>query len=390
MQLLLNDRWKYEICFDNAVLEEVRSFSGTLKGAEKVLFDKEIEHYKTYFSFDQVIKTLTFLKTENDIQAFMKKVLRKKENIVFCPNALKSYYELKIAKIGFFEKELKELLNYACTDGAFPNMNELYTNIFGKPAFKKACAMTYKYAKRSHKLDKQPRLNSTYYKTFIEDLRKQCTYDFATHGVWGKYQNKDFILLENADNAKGTFKSRKLTFSSDTFIINTNAGTINERQLRSSFYFNIYPGYSHFYNNVINDEDSTLKYDNGASFLINGWATFAAWHYKPDNYTRYRKDKNAKLISYLLKQNNKKGIKKLYLHLLGSYGKSMALTLLKAITQYRGYIESYVLGCFVTEQLIDSSFCLGPADYLDKLHNLNVGDFFVHYFNIAKENKKRK
>ena len=36
MQLLLNDRWKYEICFDNAVLDEVRSFSGTLKDAEKV------------------------------------------------------------------------------------------------------------------------------------------------------------------------------------------------------------------------------------------------------------------------------------------------------------------------------------------------------------------
>ena len=29
----------------------------------------------------------------------------------------------------------------------------------------------------------------------------------------------------------------------------------NDDQLRSSFYFNIYPGYSHFYNNVINDEE---------------------------------------------------------------------------------------------------------------------------------------
>ena len=209
MQLLLNDKWKYEICFDTAVLEEVRSFAGTLKGCEKEVYEKEIEHYKTYFSIDQVLKTLTFLKVEDDIKKFIKMVERRKENIVFVPNALKPYYELKINKIGLFETELKELLNFACQNGVFPNMNGLYTAIFGKTAFKKALAMTSKYAKRSHKLDKQSRMNSTYYKPFIEELKKQCHYDFATHGVWGKYQNKDFILLENADNAKGTFKSRK-------------------------------------------------------------------------------------------------------------------------------------------------------------------------------------
>ena len=52
MQLLLNDKWKYEICFDKTSLDEVSSFCSTLKGQEKEIMLKEIEYYKTYFSIN--------------------------------------------------------------------------------------------------------------------------------------------------------------------------------------------------------------------------------------------------------------------------------------------------------------------------------------------------
>lgn len=385
MQILKNENWKYEICFDKLQQNEVEDFSSTLLGIEKLIINKEITHYSKYFSFEQVIKNLIYYKTEEETKNFLQLVKSKIEGIIFMPEQLKELYKIKISKAQFCQKELNSILEFACEYGVFPDMNNLYLTIFGKPIYKKILKMNQKYAKRNIKMEKEPRLSPFVYKQKIDNLKNECFKDFNAHGIWGKYSNKNFNYQENQENGKGVFKSRKLTFLNDTFVLDTNGNTINNRQLTLSFYFNIYPGYSHFYDSVINDDNNMLKFDNGASFLINGWSTFSAWHYKPSNYTRYRKDKNAKMISFLLKQNNKKGINKLYLYLLGTYGKSMALELFKYLTQYRGYIESYVLGAFATEVLINTEFCLCPSDYLNKLKNKNVGDFFASYYPSKKK-----
>lgn len=385
MQLLKNDKWKYEICFDELAKREVEDFSSTLLGLEKSIMNKEIEHYSKYFSFDQVLKNLIYFKTEEATSEFLKLVKSKIDGIIFMPEQLKDLYKIKISKAPFCQDELTSILEFACEYGVFPDMNNLYQTIFGKTIYKKILKMNVRYAKRNLKMEKEPRLAPFTYKQKIDALKNECAKDFNAHGVWGKYSNKDFSYQENDVNGKGEFKSRKLSFSNDTFILDTNGNTINNRQLTLSFYFNVYPGFSHFYDSVINDENNMLKFDNGASFLINGWSAFSAWHYKPSNYTKYRKDKNAKLISFLLKQNNEKGINKLYLYLLSAYGKSMAIELFKYLTQYRGYIESYVLGAFATEVLINTEFCLGPSDYLAKLRNKNVGDFFASYLPTKKK-----
>ena len=384
MEIIKDENWKYTLSFDNNLYKIVKRYSFKLPTIERNELNFEIDFYRTFFSIEQVLAVLSKLKGAS-VDKFKSAVDKRKRFILYIPNQLISHYKSIIEAKFLKEKDwLIDLIKYANASGFVVSSGTFCKNILGKKIYAHSAKLVKKYGKREIEKVIKKKVVSGQHKSVALDSVFAIKNNFTLQSLWGKYNVKDFKLTESADDGMGKWIDEKVSYLPNQFILNNNSYTLGEKETLYQTYLNIYPGYAHFYSYVLNPV-RTKFFDNGSSFLINGWANFALWHVEPCLYTRNLKHNNSKTLTFMLsKKYNKESINKMFSHLLSYNSKNQAIKLLIEITQYIGSFESKCLGAIATEYLLDK-YNKGQKEFLKFLSTQNIGNFFESYLKNIKD-----
>ena len=374
------NEWKFEIAFNNAKYIDAKNYTLYLKGKEKQVMDIQLEFYRTHFSFDQLIQKMRVV-DDNKRHILMVVASRYVMNILHTPYMLKQHY-LKIINDEFpkYKKVLVIMLNYSIQKTSPKNpITHIYKAVFGKylPKIKRKID---KYSKR--KLQFVPlsqKLTEFDYLREVRNLERQMFNDKASQGIFGRYSLYNTTYNYNNLFGLGEYTFGKTTHGGDDlFVINSNNYTLNINQLHHMTYLNLYPGKGHFVNTLYSKTRTTC-FDTGSTYLVNGWATFAMWHYNQNTYTRNLKVIAGNIGKAFFAHNLEKASAKVYNYLLGIMPKDAATNYLIYMTQYPGLLESYIFGAIATEETINQGFASSPLGLLDEYKRVNLGDFFFEY-----------
>lgn len=390
MEIIKDSMWKYKLAFDNDLYKVVKRYSFNLQPKQKSCLSFEIDFFRTFFSIDQIISFFSLIKNKKKSIELFRNVINKRLNyLLFCPVQLYNYYKDIITKKFVDNKENKDwllsVLNHAKNKGITILPKLYYKNVLGKKIFKHVVKTCKRYAKRKLEYERNVKIDIGKEKFFINNYIKNLNLKELGKGVWGEYDINNFLLKEDSGFGEGKWLDSRLTYSTTQFVFNTN-GIMSEKDCEAQFAKNIYPGNAHFNNMILNNK-KLVRFDNGSSFLINGWNTFALWHFNPSTYIRNHKYKNSKTITYLFENKfNQKTVDKIFNHLLTYNNKKVAIEKLVKITQFVGLFESSTIGAIAVEYLVDA-LGKGPKEFLKWLGKQNVGNYFEDYLTSIKKNK---
>ena len=379
MKLLRYPDWKRRITFDNSVYKEVKRYSLRLNTYERELMDIQIEFYRNNFSLLQVMDHFKTLKTKEEIEAFIKSVLKRQDNLMYIPNLLKTYFKDKINKEystykAFFDILLTKAIEKKPENIYLPVAKAILGDYY-KPTMK----FVNRYSKMNIPILARKKVSPAGYQNMARDYIYKFQSDFTLSAMFGRSSfRRDLPISVVDDYGYGEWISKTVTFNNNRFFIYSNHSSLTEVQLEHMVYFNVYPGYGHFYNTVLEDNNK-ISFDNGARYLINGWAMYAMCHSESSAYAMSKMAEGAYITKKLLSKKLDKAYEDIYVYLLGEYPKQRAMTYMINYTQYPGHYMSYILGGFATDLVIKSGFANTPYDYLQSLRTINCGDFFALY-----------
>lgn len=366
--------WKFNIAFDNNAYTEILHHSFLYESKERDLINYQIDFFKKYFTFGQLLKTFKQLKGD-EIQSFKDSVIKRKKNILYMPKQLKQYY-LDIIKNEFLEHSefLTEMLLQACNAKSDKNpMLPIYKKILGV-YFNPVKNKIANYTKRRLVKPKLTPIKNNY-EHVAQKIINEIKNDELSQGIWGNFGIENLRIISNNDSGKGKYHSRYFySGKTNTYMIQTNSNSLSKEELELSIYLNIYPGRGHILDQLMYKRSYNL--DGGAEFVLHGWSLFSAWHYKNNQFTKYTKILYSRICDPLLHGNYQNGLTKIYNTLLNNFPKEEALRLMILITQYPGKFESYVMGALATEQLIVKKFATSPMGLIDEYKKRNVSDFY--------------
>ncbi len=374
--------WKYDLPFNNDVYRSIKQFSFLHSREEREILDAQIDFYRHHFSMEQLLNAF---KICENIPHFKEVVYKHRENVLYCPKCLQNHYYKRIQKEFKQNSEfLLDILFYACKKRQNKNpMMPLYKSILGD-LFKDVKSKIHHYSKRKIVDVANVKILPEDYITRANEIITSLKTDYLAHGIFGDMGEQDVLVNKHLGYGPGEIKNINFYIGDyDLYTIATCDNTLKLEELRHDIYSCVFPGKAHLFNSVL--PKSKKHFDCGATFFVNGWDTFTAWHYKQSGFTRNSKTVNSKICYYLLKGNYKRSLENLNMYLLSVYPANKAKQLMITLTQYVGLFESYVMGALATEFLIDKGFAGSPADLLCKYRKVNCGDFFSLY--IKNKNK---
>lgn len=391
MRLLEYADWKQRIAFDNIIYKAVKKHSLRLNTYEREIMDAQIDFYRNHFSLLQIMKHFKTLKTDLGREIFIKSVLKKQDGILYLPNMLVPYFKKKIDTefprfAGFFELMLDKATNVKPVNPIIPIVKKVLGEYY-KPVLK----FINKYRKLKPLKVVQKTLKPESYENTARDLIQKLQEDLVLTSIFGRSSIRKNVPISIVnDYGYGEWVSKNVSYNTNRLFIYSNNNKLTNVQLEHMIYFNVYPGYGYFYNTVV-DPTQNISFDNGATYLINGWAMYAMCHKKSSAYAMSRMSEGAVICHHLLQKNLEKAYEDVYIYLLGLYPKAKAMEYMLDYTQYPGHYLSYILGGFATDLVIKNGFANNPVDYLKTLSTINCGDFFALYSpkmqkKIAKNN----
>ena len=387
MKTLTN--WKYEIAFNNDKYIDVKNYTLYLNHKEKQVMDMQIDFYRKSFSFDQLINKLRIV-DEKKQTILINLALKNIKNILYTPSILKQHY-ISIINRDFnkYRTTLTLILNRSISKSGRVNpCKKLYKAILGR-YYNFTKRKITEYSKRKvHPVPFTQKLTEFDYLREVKRMEKHMYDDKLSQGIFGKYTLYNTQFAYNNLSGQGSYTFSKVYGGdNDLFVINTNNCEVNLAQLHHMVYHNFYPGKGHMFNTVFT-KSNTNCFDFGANYLINGWATFAMWHYNQTTFTNNTKVISSQIVKACMGYNFAKDINKLYLYLLGIMPKDVAQYYIIRLTQYPGDLESHVMGAIATEELINKGFASSPWNLLNTYKLVNLGDFFFEYTKGYIKNKK--
>lgn len=377
MRILSYSDWKQRVAFDNVIYKEAKRFTLTLSAKEREIMNFEIDYYRKHFSLLQVMKHFKLLKTAKDKEIFIKAVLKRLDNILYLPHDLNAYFKKKIkTEFSDYSQFFNLLLDKALEQSDKNNILPLYKTVLGayyKPVLRK---VNKKRKEREIKAV-QKAINPAGYenKARVQIGELQDNLHMAT--IFGRSQIRKSVPVSVVDEyGYGEWKSKNISYGANRFFLYTNHNKLTDKQLEHMVYFNVYPGYAHLYNTVV-DIKHNNDFDTGATFLINGWAMYSMKHATESMYANNMLIEGSIITHYLLKNRLEKSYHDIYLYLLTKYTKEKAISYMLDYSQYPGHYLSYVLGAFAIESAIEGGFATSPIDFLYGLSQINCGDFFA-------------
>lgn len=379
MKLLQYADWKQRIAFDNVVYKAVKRYSLGLNSYEKAIMTTQIDYYRHNFSLLQIMKSFKDIKTDLGREVFIKAVLKKQDGIMYLPELLVPHFK-KIIKTdfpkysGFFELMLNKAVSASPENKMLPIVKQVLGEYY-KP--------TIKFVNKYRKMDKIKVVQKTLKPGMYENMARELIYNLQNDrfltSIYGKSSIKKSVPISIVDDyGYGEWVSKNVSYNSNRLFIYSNNNKLTDEQLEHMIYFNVYPGYGYFYNTVV-DQTQNISFDNGATYLINGWAMFAMCHSRSSAYAMSMMSEGAAITNFLLQKKLDKAYEGLYLYLLNQYPKTKVMQYMLDYTQYPGHYLSYILGGFATDLVIKNGFANNPVDYLNTLRTINCGDFFALY-----------
>lgn len=380
MRILTYADWKQRIAFDNIVYKDTKRYCLQLNTLERQIMEYEISFYRNHFSLLQVMKHFKNLKTQKDREIFIKAVLKRAKNIFYIPNQMKGYLKKKIVAEfpqykDFFLILLDKGLNQSKVN-PLPNLLKVILGEYYRPVMSKIKTISRREDIPILKKTLKPEAIENTARNLIRDLQ----YDIQLSAIYGRSTIRKSVPISIVDDyGYGEWVSKNVTYNNNRFFIYSNNNKITDVQLQHMVYFNVYPGYGHFYNTVVNDVTKTTSFDNGASYLINGWAMYAMCKNKNTAYSQNFMIEGTNLCKSLLRKNLEKGYEDAYIYLHGRYPKAKAMEYMMDYTMYPGHYLSYVVGGLAIELSIQKGFAHNPIDWLNTMSNINGGDYFALY-----------
>ena len=321
MALLLYPDWKRRLPFDNIIYKEVKRYSLKLNTYERELMDVQIEFYRNNFSLLQVMNHFKLLKTQEEIEYFIKSILKRQDNIMYIPNLLATYFKDKIKKEfqtykAFFDILLKKAMERKPENIYLPVAKAILGDYY-KP--------TMKYVNRYSKMNiptlVRKKVSPAGYENLARDYIYRCQNDITLASIFGRSSFRRNLPISVVDDyGYGEWVSKTVTYNNNRFFIYSNHSSLTDVQLEHMVYFNVYPGYGHFYNTVLEDNNK-IMFDNGARYLINGWAMYAMCHSESSAYAMSLMAEGAFIAKNLLSKKLSKAYEDIYVYLLGEYPK---------------------------------------------------------------------
>ena len=380
MKILETKDWKNKIAFDNVTYKNVKRYSLMLNTYEREIMEKQIEFYRKHFSLQQVMTHFRKLKTKKDKEIFIKAVLKRQDNIFYIPNEIRSTM-LRIIRnefndaIDFFTI----LLNKGCNQKPTNIIKALYRDVL-QDFYPNIVKLINKYRKHreiptSQKMLKPEAIENTA-RTLIGELQN----DYQLSVIYGRSSIRKSVPISIVDDyGYGEWISKNVSYNNNRFFIYSNHNRLTDVALRHMVYFNVYPGYAHFYNTVVDDVKKNICFDNGATLLINGWAMYAMCHNKSTAFSQNFMIEGASIAYFLLLNNLEKGYERAYNYLLSKYPRSKAIDYMLDYCGYPGHYLSYVLGALAIETSINSGFASTPVEFLHNLSTIDCGDYLCLY-----------
>lgn len=391
MKILTYPDWKKRIPFDNIIYKDVKRFCLQLNTRERKIMDVEIDFYRKHFSLQQIIDHFKILKTKKDKETFIKAVLKRKENILYMPFQMKSFYTKKIKKEmteykDFFLIMLDKALNQVKKNP----ITKMIKTILGE-YYSPVMSQVKKISRRTEIPILQHNIKPEGIENTARNIIRDLQYDLQLSKIYGRSGIRKTVPISVLDDyGYGEWISKNVTYNNNRFFIYSNKNKITDVQLRHMVYFNVYPGYGHFYNTVVDDVTKRISFDNGATFLINGWAMYAMCTNKYTAYSQNFLIEGTTIVKSLMRKNLEKAFEEVYIYIHGRYSKDKAMNYMLDYTQYPGHYLSYVLGCLAIDECIQKGFAHNPIDFLKTMSSINCGDYFALYSpkmqkKIAKE-----
>ena len=376
MSVLWDKDWRYKIALDKTNLADVTKFAKNIKNkTASRSMTEEIEFFKKYFSIEQVIDGIQ-TKSDKDLSDFFNNIKHNLNNLIYIPEELESYYKSVISST---KPEYREILSFVLDKGrkskTFAPVKNYYKTVLGK-FYTPVIAKCNKYADQYKNNIPTKILQEYEVSTSLHYLEEKINSSQATLNLWGKNHSIDYLLKYNNTYGFGKFRSQSTTGLDNTFTVNCPDHKIEENELHMQYFTNVYPGYANFVNFQFEDT-TTRDIDFGANFVFNGWSTFSAWHIFPSLYTKNLKIINAKIVKHLFNTPSQKNFSLIYRLLINTYDKSIALKILRQISQMPGKFESRFLGAIATEIVIDKGYALNPYNYLTRLKQVDITNHFT-------------
>ena len=379
MSILTYANWKQKLPFDNIVYKEVKRYSLKLNSYERQIMDMEIDFYRNRFSLLQAMNHFKLLKKPEDREAFIKAILKRQDNILYLPNCLVPYFKSKIKNEfsqfkAFFEILLEKARNQLPHNPILPMIKAILGD-YHKPVMKQL----NRYRKMPRIEIKSKKLPVAGYENMARTHIYNVQNDLLLTSIYGRSSIRKNVPISIVDDyGYGEWTSKHVSFNTNRLFLYSNNNKLTDVELEHMIYFNVYPGYGYFYNTVL-ENNNNIMFDNGATFLINGWAMYAMCHTRNSAFGTHRMCHASNIIHHLLNKNIAKGFEDVYIYLLSIYPKAKAIEYMLDYTQYPGHYMSYVIGALATEEIIINGFAYNPEDYLKTLRTINCGDFFAIY-----------
>ena len=379
MKLLHYRDWKRKLPFDNIVYKDVKRYSLRLNTYERELMDIQIDYYRNNFSLLQVMNHFKTLKTTEEIESFIKSVLKRQDGLLYIPNCLASYFK-KLIKTeyskysAFFEILLNKALTKKPVNTYLPVAKAILGNYY-KPVVK----FLNRYSKMDLIRPISKKVPPAGYENTARNYIQKLQSDFTLSSIFGRSSfRKNLPISIVNDYGYGEWVSKEVSFNNNRFFLYSNHNNLTDVQIEHMVYFNVYPGYGHFFTTVL-ENNNKIMFDNGATYLINGWAMYAMCHSESSAYAMSMMSEGSVIVKNLLSKKLEKAYEDIYVYLLGLYPKQKVITYMLNYTQFPGNYMSYILGGFATDLVIKNGFANTPIDYLNSLRTINCGDFFALY-----------
>ena len=203
--------------------------------------------------------------------------------------------------------------------------------------------------------------------------------DIPLGTMYGRCTTRKSVPISIVDEyGYGEWVSKNVSYGANRLFIYSNNYKLTNAELEHMVYFNVYPGIAHMYEYIARPENR-IKFDNGATYFINGWGMYAMCRSRNSAYSTSLLIESSIIAKNLLKKNLAKAYEAVYVYLLGKYPKQKAIDYMLDYTQYPGHYLSYVLGGLAFHQMLVHNFANTPEDLLKSLAQINCGDHFAIY-----------
>ena len=356
MKLLHYKDWKRRLPFDNIVYKDVKRYSLRLNTYERELMDIQIEYYRNNFSLLQVMNHFKTLKTKEEIENFIKSVLKRQDGLLYIPNCLKTFFKKKINDEFSTYKAFFEILLTKCLEKKPENTYLPVAKAILGDYYKPVMKYVNRYSKMKLIKTIQKKVPTAGYENMARDIIHRCQSDFTLSSIFGRSSFRRNLPISVVDDfGYGEWISKQVTYNNNRLFLYSNHNTLTDVQIEHMVYFNVYPGYGHFYTPILEDNNK-ISFDNGATYLINGWAMYAMCHSESSAYAMSMMSEGSVIMKKLLSKKLDKAYEDIYVYLLGLYPKQKVMSYIINYTQFPGHYMSYILGGFATDLVIKNGF----------------------------------